>query len=37
MKKYLKCKFIRIDPDRDNYNEFIELGRIKNCNDKSKE
>ena len=37
IKEYLKYKFIRIDPDRDNYDEFVELGRMENCIDKSKE
>ena len=25
IKEYLKCKFIRIDPDRDNYNNLLNL------------
>ena len=36
IKEYLKCKFIRINHDGDNYDEFVELGRIRNCIDKSK-
>ena len=37
MRACLKCKFIRIEPDRANHGEFLELSRIKNCIDKSKE
>ena len=36
IKEYLQCKFIRINPDGDSYDEFVELGRIRNCIDKSK-
>ena len=36
IKKELKCGFIRIKPDGDDYDEYIELGRVKNYIDKSK-
>ena len=30
IKEYLKCKFIIINPDGDDYDEYVELGRVKN-------
>ena len=37
IKEKLNCEFIRTDPDGNNYDEYVELCRIKNCIDKSKE
>ena len=37
IKEYLKCKLIRINPGGDNCDEFIELGKVRNGIDKSKE
>ena len=33
IKKYLKCEFIRINPDGDDYDKYIELARVKNYTD----
>ena len=37
IKEYLKCKFIIINPDRDDYDKYVELGSVKNYTDKSRE
>ena len=35
-REYPKCKFIMIDPDKNKYDEFVELGKIIHSIGKSK-
>ena len=35
LKKYLGCEFIRINPDKDDFDVYVEIGKICNHNNKS--